>query len=377
MIGGTWSFYPKKYQTNFIKNCFDACNQTKSVNLKQAQHKNEKTKHRIVGLSIETRPDFIDEKEIKRMRSLGITRVELGIQSIYNDVLKINKRGHKIESAIKATKLLKDAGFKVSYQMMLNLPGSDIKKDLEMFKQLFHNSDFQPDLLKIYPTALLKEAPLYKWWLKERYQPYISEQLVSLIKSIKKYIPYYVRIERIIRDIPSTSIVAGPIKISNLRQSIAKEIEKDGWHCHCIRCREIGKDYDKNEKLKLFREDYDASQGKEIFLSFEDKKRNKIYSLLRLRIAPIEKHFLPVLNNTAIIREIHTYGQQLALGQEKMPNLSVQHKGLGKKLILEAEKITQTEFNLKKIAVISGIGAREYFKKLGYKLQDEYMIKNL
>jgi len=377
IIGGTWSFYPKRYQTNFIKNCFDACNQAKSVNLKQAHHKNEKAKHRLVGLSVETRPDFINEKEIKRMRDLGITRVELGIQSIYDDVLKINKRGHKIEAAIKATKLLKDAGFKVSYQMMLNLPGSDLKKDLEMFKQLFSNSNFQPDLLKIYPTALLKEAPLYKWWLRGEYKPYTLEQLVNLIKSIKKYVPYYVRIERIIRDIPATSIVAGPVKTSNLRQLVAKAIEKEGWHCHCIRCREIGKDYNKNEKLKLFREDYDASQGKEIFLSFEDEKRSKIYSLLRLRIAPVKKHFLSVLSNAAIIREIHTYGQQLALGQEKMPNNSAQHKGLGKKLILEAEKITQIEFGLKKIAIISAVGTRGYFKKLGYRLKDEYMIKNL
>ncbi len=373
IIGGTWSFYPKQYQTYFIKRCFDACNSKNNKSLRKAQKNNERAKHRIIGLSIETRPDFIDKNEIKRMRTLGITRVELGVQSIYNHVLKLNKRGHLIESTIKATRLLKDAGFKIGYQMMLNLPGSTLKKDQTMFEQLFSNSDFQPDLLKIYPTALLKEAPLYDWWKKKKYKPYTKKQLVSLIKAIKKQVPYYVRIQRIIRDIPAQSIVTGPTKISNLRQVINKEIEKEGWKCHCIRCREIRKDYRPKEKLKLFRKDYNASQGKEIFLSFENRNQTRLYSLLRLRILS-EKQFIPVLKGTAIIREVHTYGQQLPL---KHKGISAQHKGLGRKLMREAEKIIKKEFGLKKIAVISAIGARPYFRKLNYKLKGNYMIKTL
>ena len=371
IIGGTWSFYPKQYQTYFIKRCFDACNSKNSKSLKQAQKNNEKAKHRIVGLSIETRPDFIDKNEIKRMRMLGITRVELGVQSIYNHVLKLNKRGHLIESTIKATRLLKDAGFKVGYQMMPNLPGSTLKKDQIMFKQLFSNSNFQPDLLKIYPTALLKETPLYRWWKKKKYKPYTKKQLVNLIKAIKKQTPYYVRIQRIIRDIPAQSIVTGPTKISNLRQVINKEIEEEGWKCHCIRCREIRKDYRPKEELKLFRKDYNASQGKEIFLSFENRNQTRLYSLLRLRILS-QKQFIPVLRDTAIIREVHTYGQQLPL---KHKGISAQHKGLGRKLMREAEKIIKKEFGLKKISVISAVGARQYFRKLGYKLKGNYMIK--
>jgi len=160
IVGGTWSYYPKKYQTWFIKRCFDACNSMQRSNLCTAQKLNEKAKHRIVGLSIETRPDFINEKEIRRLRKLGVTMVELGVQSIYDDVLKLNLRGHGVKEIILATKLLKDAGFKVLYQMMPNLPGSNLKKDEKMFEELFQNSDFQPDLLKIYPCALLKEAPL-------------------------------------------------------------------------------------------------------------------------------------------------------------------------------------------------------------------------
>lgn len=367
IIGGTWSYYPKQYQKEFIKKCFDASNQRKSKGFEQAQKLNEKAKHRIVGLSIETRPDFINKKENKRLRELGVTMVELGVQSIYDDVLKLNLRGHKVEETIKATKLLKDAGFKVLYQMMPNLPGSNLKRDEKMFKELFKNQNFQPDLLKIYPLALLKEAPLFTLWEQGKYKPYSEKQLLQLIKVIKKNIPPYVRIQRISRDIPSQLVVAGPAKVSNLRQIIAQDSKKEGWQCRCIRCREVREKYNPKEKLFLFRQDYNASQGKEVFLSFENKKREKLYSLLRLRITSDKK---------AIIREVHTFGQQLSLVKQKK-TLSPQHRGLGKKLIREAEKIAEREFGLKKIAVISGVGARGYYSKLGYRLEKTYMVKNL
>jgi elongator complex protein 3 len=361
VIGGTWSYYDTKYKHWFIKRCFDACNNTTSKNIEIAKKKNETAKHRIVGLSFETRPDYINEKEVEEMRHLGATKIELGIQSLYNDILKLNKRGHDIEQSIKATKLLKDAGFKVAYQMMLNLPGSTPNKDIKMFKELFFNEDFQPDYLKIYPCALVKEAPLYKTYLKKKYKPYSEKTLIKTIKEIKHIIPKYVRIERIIRDIPATLIVKGGAKTSNLRQFIESDMKKENWQCQCIRCREI-KDINIKEKLYLFKENYNASQGKEIFLSFEDKKRKHLYSLLRLRI----------INNQAIIRELHTYGQALSINEKK--DLT-QHKGLGKKLIEEAEKITK-KYKINKISVISGVGVREYYKKLGYKLKDDYMVKN-
>ncbi len=384
IIGGTWSFYPQSYQTWFIKRCFDACNEVNGETLEKAQKLNEKAKHRIVGLSVETRPDFITEKEVESMRKLGITRVELGVQTVYDDILSLNKRGHKVEATIKATKLLKDAGVKVGYQMMPNLPGSNLERDEETFEELFSNPNFQPDLLKIYPTALLKEAPLYKWWKAGKYRPYSDKALISLIKSIKKKIPYYVRIQRIIRDIPAQRIVAGPAKISNLRQIIARDSEKEGWKCRCIRCREVRENYDPEEKIYLFRKDYAASEGKEVFLSFENKNRTRLYSLLRLRIPSCifnkggkdcSRSFIPVLKDAAIIREVHTYGQQLSLNRNSSSVISPQHKGLGKKLIKEAEKIVKKEFGLNKIAVITGIGARDYFRKLKYKLKGTYMIK--
>ncbi len=397
VVGGTWSFYPKKYQTWFIKRCLEACNkkssklktqssklQLKTKSFEGVQKINEKAKHRIVGLSIETRPDFINEKEITRLRELGVTMVELGVQSIYDDVLKVNQRGHGVKETIEATKLLKDAGFKVLYQMMPNLPGSNPKRDKKMFEELFSDSRFQPDLLKIYPTALLKEAPLYKWWKSKKYKPYTERQLINLMVSIKKEVPYYVRIQRITRDIPSQRIVAGPAKISNLRQILAEKSKKEGWKCNCIRCREVGKNYDSKEKLylvksaegsakqfngvNLFRQDYSASGGKEIFLSFEDKKREKLYSLLRLRITS---------QNIAIIREVHTYGQLRPLDRKEFSAISPQHRGLGKKLIREAERIAKKESGLNKIAVIAGIGVRNYFRELGFQSEDTYMVKSL
>lgn len=364
IVGGTWSYYPKKYQEWFIKRCFEACNNMRGLDLQTSQKMNEKAKHRIVGLSIETRPDFINEEEIKRLRNLGITRVELGVQTIYDDILKKILRGHGVKETILATRLLKDAGFKISYQMMLNLPGSTPKKDIKTFRELFSNADFQPDLLKIYPCMVLKEAPLYGWFLKKKYHPYSEKTLIGIIQEIKKNIPDYVRIERIIRDIPSSRIAAGPSRISNLRQSL-KGV------CRCIRCREIKGKYDPEEKIYLFRKDYEASGGKEIFLSFENKEKSNLYSLLRLRITS---------ENKAIIREIHTYGQMIGVLPSAKGGTSTdspQHKGLGRKLIKEAEKIAKKEFKAKELAVISAVGVRDYFRKEGYLLKNTYMVKEL
>lgn len=372
IVGGTWSFYPQEYREWFVTRCFNACNVRGRTSLITAQKINAKAKHRIVGLSIETRPDFISDKEIKNLRESGVTLVELGVQSIYDDVLKKNLRGHMVKETVLATRLLKGAGFKVLYQIMPNLYGSSLARDLKMFKTLFTDARFQPDLLKIYPCALLKSSPLFNIWSKGGYQPYTEKRLISLVRAIKKIVPYYVRIQRIARDIPSKSIIAGPAKISNLRQMVA-------GNCRCIRCREVKGDYDPEEKLYLFRQDYEASAGKEIFLSYENKNRTKLHSLLRLRLTEVPPQSS---KPAAFIRELHTYGQLQSIngGINDGGGTSInspQHKGLGKKLIAQAEKITRKEFKVKKIAVISGIGARGYYRKLGYQLEDTYMVKNL
>ncbi|MFH0852429.1 MAG: tRNA uridine(34) 5-carboxymethylaminomethyl modification radical SAM/GNAT enzyme Elp3 [bacterium] len=394
VLGGTWSAYPNAYKHWFIKECFKATNskqltvnrkqqpinlnwsknlQRMRAELKYEQHKNETAQHRIVGLTLETRPDFISIEEIKKMRDLGCTRVELGVQSIYDNVLKKNLRGHTIRQTIQATKLLRDAGFKINYHMMLNLPGSDAKRDKKMFSKLFSSPDLQPDLLKIYPCVVLKTAPLYKLWKNEKYKPYTEKQLINLIMTIKKKIPAYVRIQRIIRDIPKQSIVAGT-KISNLRQLIESSGRKI---CRCIRCREI-KSRALPQKIKLFRQDYAAAGGKEIFLSFEDKKQKNLYAFLRLRLPQKSSSFLPVLRDAALIREIHTFGRLAPLSKtcQQAKEQFMQHKGLGKRLMAQAERIVRTETRFTKIAVISGVGARQYYRLLGYRLQDEYMVKN-
>ncbi|MEA3295960.1 MAG: tRNA uridine(34) 5-carboxymethylaminomethyl modification radical SAM/GNAT enzyme Elp3 [Patescibacteria group bacterium] len=391
IIGGSWSVYPKNYQIKFVSECFRAVNEFSTkrsrpgldhvgYDLKKQQKINEKAKHRIIGISIETRPDLINKNEILNLRNLGITMVELGVQTIYNDILKKTQRGHSVEQTIQATEILKNAGFKIMYQIMPNLPGSNPKLDFECSKTIFENPNFKPDWLKIYPCLVCKEAKLYQIWKKGLYKTYTNKELIKLLIKIKQIIPYWIRMARLFRDIPSQKIKAGS-KFSNLRQIIQARMKKENKICHCIRCREIRENYNPKEKIFLFRENYEASNGQEIFLSFENKNRNKLYSLLRLRIPNKlnnkknnQPWIIPVLKNSAIIREIHTYGQMAEIAGK---SLSAQHKGLGKKLIKQAEKIAKNEFQLKKIVVISGIGTREYYRKLNYRLKNEYMIKNL
>ncbi|MBI4359431.1 MAG: tRNA uridine(34) 5-carboxymethylaminomethyl modification radical SAM/GNAT enzyme Elp3 [Candidatus Nealsonbacteria bacterium] len=376
IIGGTWSALPARYQEWFVKECFRAANhRLRSTSLIDEQKKNEKARHRIIGVTIETRPDFINGEEVKRLRKLGITRVELGVQSLRNDVLKKNLRGHLVSETIRATRLLKESGFKVCYHLMPNLLGSSLKKDEEMFSEVFQNPDFRPDFLKIYPCVVVKEAPLYRLWLKKKYRSYSDRQLIDLLKKVKQKIPVWCRVIRVYRDIPSSYVVAGS-KVSNLREVVLKEMEKEGKKCRCIRCREAKQGFSSREDLQLFRQDYSASDGQEIFLSFEDKKRRYLYSLLRLRLprGDQKEAVFPVLEKATLIREIHTYGQALALGEKTRH--SPQHQSLGKDLIKEAERIAQKE-GFSKMAIIAGVGTRGYYRRLGYRLRDTYMIKRL
>ena len=376
VIGGTWSYLPKNYQTWFIKKCFDgANNQKKSASsLKEAQKKNETAKHRLIGITLETRPDYITLSEIKRMRRLGCTRVEIGVQIIDDKILKTNQRGHLINKTIKATKLLKNAGFKICYHIMPGLLGSNPKKDLEKFKELFSNSDFQPDMLKIYPCVVTKGSKLFKLWKQKKYKPYTDNQLTNLLIKMKSLVPPYVRINRIIRDIPSWQIQGGS-KISNMRQYLKTKMKEKGLKCQCIRCREIKNLKFKISDFRLVKRKYDASAGKEIFLSYENVKQNQLAAFLRLRLPFSGAKTQPlILKNHAIIREIHTYGQLVSINQKDKK--AVQHFGLGKKLIQEAEKISK-KAGYKKIAVIAGIGVRSYYRKLGYRLKDTYMTKIL
>jgi len=370
IMGGTFSFLEKKYKTNFIKDIFCALN-GKDTDLEKAKTINQKAKHKCVGLTLETRPDFINEKELLDFRKLGCTRVELGIQSFDNKILENVKRGHSVEDSKKALKLLKDVGFKIVSHLMPGLPGYTVKNDIEMIKQNFLNPDFCADWLKIYPCVITKNCDLYEDAKSGKCKAISTKEIFEIIVEGKKFVPPWARINRVIRDIPSTSIEYGS-KVTNLRQDILKKA-----NCRCIRCREIrGDNYDVSD-VEMKKREYNSSDGKELFLSFEDKKNDKILSLLRLRfpsqIFSNEKHFFSVLQDCSIIRELHTFGVEENIGKK---NEIVQHKGFGKRLLQKAE-IETKKFGLKKIAVIAGVGVREYYKKQGYFLEDEYMIKKL
>jgi len=364
ILGGTFTDYPIDYQKEFIKGCFDGLNNSISKNLKEAQKLNETTKQRCVTMCLETRPDGITKENINRMLDYGCTRVEIGVQCLDDEMYELVERGHNVKDVNNAFKLLKNAGFKVGVHMMIGLPGSNASKDLEMFKQLFNDEHFKPDQIKIYPTVVVKETKLEELFNKGEYKPYTTEQIVNLIIKIKQIVPTYVRIMKIMRDIPAEHIVS-ECKYSHLRDEINKRLNELGIKCPCIRCREVGhlmrKGIEINNDFKLQRIDYEASGGKEIFLSFESS--NAIVSLLRLRIS----------NGQAIIREVHTYGPVVPIGEK---NNNWQHKGFGMKLIREAERIAK-EFKCDKMIVISGVGTREYFRKFDYELEGPYVVKML
>ncbi len=382
IIGGTWSYYPHKYQEEFISEIFRACNNYKKKRgikkntkpLNGLQKINESAKCRIIGLSVETRPDYINLAEIERMRKFGVTKVEIGVQNLDEDVLSANARGAGIGEVSKATALLRLAGFKIVYHMMPNLYTSTYKKDVWMFKELFSNPLFYPDMLKIYPCVVLKNSNLYKLWQKGKFKTYDDKKLARLLIEVKKNLPKFVRLIRVIRDIPSEYIVAGS-KISNLRQILERDQKENNWKCKCIRCREIREGKIQIEKLKFEKEEYRTSVGKEVFLSWNDRSADKLVAFLRLFLPGVsdKKEAPPALRGSAIVRELHTYGRMVPVAEK---GIQSQHRGLGSSLIKEAEKISQ-EAGYKKMAVISGVGVRDYYRKLGYRLDGGYMVKSL
>ncbi len=372
VMGGTFNNYPVDYQKEFIKGCFDGANNAVSRTLEEAQKINETTKNRIVTMCLETRPDCVNENNINHILDYGCTRVEIGVQTLDNEIHKITNRCHTVEDAIKATQLLKDSCFKVGYHMMLGLPGSDPEKDFEMFRTIFSDPRFQPDQVKIYPTVVIKGTKLEEMYNQGLYKPYSTEQIVELISKIKQFIPNHVRIMRVMRDLPAEYIVS-ECRYSHLRDEVRKKTEELGIECNCIRCKEVGyalKDGKQVGEPKLRRKDYDASGGKEVFLSFEDDNGTLI-SLLRLRI-PHKPFRKEITEKTGLIREIHTYGRMAQIGKSG----EWQHKGFGTKLMQEAEKIAK-EFGCNKMVVIAGIGVREYFYKLGYKKEGPYVSKEI
>ncbi|MFH1235473.1 MAG: tRNA uridine(34) 5-carboxymethylaminomethyl modification radical SAM/GNAT enzyme Elp3, partial [Parcubacteria group bacterium] len=277
VLGGTWSFYEKDYQEWFIKRCFEAANEVESATLGEAHTINETAEHRIIGVTLETRPDYITEEELWRMRLLGCTHVQIGVQTLDQEILDLIKRDDTVEGMANATRLLKQFGFKFTYHIMPGLPGATPEKDFDTFKTLFSDERFQPDMLKIYPTVVVQSSVMYQWWKAGKYKPYDEVTLRSLLVQIKKIIPPYVRINRLIRDIPGNDIIDGNL-VTNLRQ----ELQREGVSCQCIRCREAKGRKVNSEEAKLIEREYKSSGGVEKFISFESMDEKTIYAFVRL-----------------------------------------------------------------------------------------------
>ena len=378
VMGGTFLAYPKDYQYQFIKDCYDALNGQDSATLEEAKRFNETASHRCTGLCIETRPDWCQPEQVASLLEFGTTRVELGVQTLDDEIYRLVRRGHKVEDVVKATRLLKEHGFKVHYHWMPGLPGSTPEADLELSRQLFNDSRFRPDGLKLYPTMVVAGTELEKWYRAGHYQPYPNDIMTNLVTDIKAMVPKYVRISRVLRDIPSKFIVGG--LRDSLRDVVRERMKQLAIDCQCIRCREYGHRARQGWEIgepRLVRMDYEASGGKEIFLSFEDE-RETLFGLLRLRVQdkPITRLGPETNGNSALIRELHVYGPEVPLKQQQPT--AAQHKGLGKALLQEAERIAGDECQARRMIVLSGTGAKEYYRaEFGYHPQANYMVKEL
>lgn len=374
VIGGTFSAYPDDYKVDFIKKIYEAANGTESATLEEAQAENETAKQRVVALSVETRPDWVTEAEVKLIRRLGVTKIQLGVQAIDEEIARLTKRGHGAAEVARATRLLRNAGLKICYHLMPNLPGSKPEKDIEMSRLIYSDRRFKPDYVKIYPCMVIPGTELFRMWQRGEHRAYTDEELKHVLKEISALTPPWVRVDRLVRDISRKWVAAGTVR-TNFRQVVEEELKKEGRPCRCIRCREVGgrkaesnmKNYDLGEM------EYATDGGKEIFLSFE--KEAKLYALLRLRLPHKREQVLfPELKGAAIVREVHSYGQAMGLSQRGKGK--TQHRGLGKQLLERAEKRAR-EKGYKKMAVIAAVGTREYYRKLGYRQEGLYMVCEL
>ncbi|HSW56984.1 MAG TPA: tRNA uridine(34) 5-carboxymethylaminomethyl modification radical SAM/GNAT enzyme Elp3, partial [Dehalococcoidales bacterium] len=344
IMGGTFPAAPPEYQYKFIKDAFDALNGVKSGTLEEAQQINQTARHRCTGLCIETRPDFCSQAEINRMLELGCTRVELGVQMLSDSIYETVKRGHTVEDVVKATALLRQNALKVHYHWMPGLPGSSPEEDLRLSKMIFDDPRFRPDGIKLYPTMVVEGTEMEKWFKDGRYRPYGEETMLDLISHIKALIPKYVRISRVLRDIPSKFIVGG--LRDSIRDPVRQRMKKMGLQCRCIRCREYGfrlRDKQTIGEPQLTRLEYAASDGKELFLSFEDEFET-LFGMIRLRIQSRPVPGLPADTGEkcGLIRELHVFGPQMALKQRD--DSAAQHRGYGRTLLKEAERIAREEY---------------------------------
>jgi len=377
VLGGTWSEYPKEYQEEFITKLYYAANtyydkRDEILTLEEEIELNESAKVHIIGLTLEMRSDSISIYEIERLRRFNCTRVQLGIQHIDNEVLKMNNRGETVEKTKRAIKMLKNNNYKIDGHLMLNLYGSSVEKDREMLNQILTNPELQLDQLKIYPCAIVPFTKIKELYEEGIYKPYDDSYLYELIKQFKMNITKQFRINRIIRDISGHYIIGGySQQFASIRQKLLEDMKENNWSCKCIRCREIKGNKITVAELEIM--EYEASGGTEYYISFESG--SYLIGFIRLRLNyDTSTRILPVLEKAALIRELHVYSTLSNVGDKN--EYSLQHKGYGKRLLEKAEEIAKSKgFN--KIAIIAGTGVRNYYRKFGYELNQTFMIKSI
>ncbi len=384
VLGGTWTAYPKDYQTWFIRRLFDALDaddcppawqqegECRAPSLAAAQRHNETARHRNVGLVVETRPDHVSPASLRRLRELGVTKVQVGFQSMDDRILALNKRGHTVADNLRAAALLRAAGFKIVAHWMPNLLGATPQSDRADFARLWQG--LCPDELKIYPTQLLPNTALYEIWKQGGYTPYTTEELIGLLADVKATVPPYCRINRVIRDIPSTHVVAGN-KRTSLRQDVLAEMARRGTRCRCIRCREVRGQAVRPDLLRLEDFTYAAAHAEEHFLQFVTPD-DRLAGFLRLSLPRAEAPEVGMadLAGAAIVREVHVYGQSLPVGAVREG--AAQHIGLGTRLLEEADRIARAA-GFRRLAVIAAVGTRQYYLERGFERGEVYLVKGL
>lgn len=377
--GGTFLASPFEYQEHFVTRCLDAVNGIDSLNLEEAKARAEASEIRNVGLTIETKPDWCKQRHVDQMLKFGATRVEIGVQVIDDDVYALTNRGHTVADVVEAFQIAKDAGFKIVAHMMPGLPGSNSKNDLESFRMLFEDSRFRPDMMKIYPCLVMEGTELYEWWKQGLYHSLEANEAAELIADVKEMVPPWIRIMRVQREFPIKQIQGG-VRKGNLRELALLRLKQRGGRCRCIRCREVGHKMLKEnlkvrpEDIRLHTEEYKASDGHELFVSLEEPKADVLIGYLRLRIPSEKAHRREVDGGTALIRELHVYGPEVVVGRRDQG--AWQHSGFGRRLMTEAETRAK-ERGARRILVLSALGTKAYYKRMGYDYSGPYMGKAL
>jgi elongator complex protein 3 len=375
--GGTFIALPADYQTSFVKGVYDGLNGFSSGTLEEAQAANEFARSRCVGLTLESKPDCCRPQDVDLMLSFGMTRLEIGVQSLRNATLSRSNRGHTVEDTLDAFRVARDAGLKVTAHMMPGLPGATPEEDLEDLRMLFERDDLRPDMMKLYPTLVVPGTALAKQFEAGLYEPYGLRTVVELLSDMKRFVPRWHRIMRIQREIPAGEI-SGGVKNGNLRELVLARAEEKGWGCCCIRCREVALSepsaMGKEDDLAYREERYAASGGLEVFGSFEYERSSKIAGFVRLRV-PSEGAHRPEMAGSAVVRELRVYGRQVEVGG--WSENAWQHRGLGASLMQLAERLSSEEFGVKRVLVTSAVGTRNYYRRLGYERLGPYMAKRL